>query len=206
MSMAPGLEPGEMEGPRSDGLPHTAISGRLARAIRLAILDVDGVLTDAGVYVGETADGKTVELKRFDIQDGLGIRLLKESGVRVALVSGRISAATTLRARELGIEECYQDAGAKKLPLVRGLVRRHGLEWSQVAMLADDLADLPVFRKVGLPAAVGNAVEEVKSEAVWIGCRGGGRGAVREFAQALLGARGEWDGAVEAYCAVCADE
>lgn len=206
MSMARGLEPEESEGPRLDGLRHAGIPSRLARAIRLAVLDVDGVLTDAGVYVGETADGKPVEFKRFDIQDGIGIRLLKESGVRVALVSGRISAATTLRARELGIEECYQDAGAKKLPLVRGLVRRHGLEWSQVAMLADDLADLPVFRKVGLPAAVGNAVEEVKSEAVWISYRGGGRGAVREFAQALLGARGEWDIAVEAYCAACGDE
>ncbi len=206
MSMALGLEPEEIEGPRSDGIPHAEIPSRLARAICLAILDVDGVLTDAGVYVGETADGKPVELKRFDIQDGIGIRLLKESGVRVALVSGRISAATTLRARELGIEDCYQDAGAKKLPLVRGLVRRHGLKWSQVAMLADDLADLPVFRKVGLPVAVGNAVEEVKREAVWISCRGGGRGAVREFARALLGARGEWDGAVEAYCAVCGDE
>lgn len=206
MSVARGPEPEQGEGPRSNGPPNAGIPSGIARAIRLAILDVDGVLTDAGIYIGETADGKPLELKRFDIQDGLGIRLLGESGVRVALISGRVSAATTLRARELGIEECHQDAGARKLPLVRDLLHRHGLEWSQVAMLADDLPDLPVFRKVGLPAAVGNAVEEIKSKAVWISRRGGGRGAVREFARALLGARGEWDGAVEAYCAARTDE
>lgn len=177
-----------------------------ARAVRLVILDVDGVLTDAGVYVGETEDGRAVELKRFDIQDGLGIRFIRESGVKVALISGRVSAATTLRARELGIDECYQDAGARKLPFVRELLDRHGLEWSEVAMLADDLPDLPVFRKVGLPVAVGNAVEEIRREAVWIGQRTGGRGAVREFARAFLEARGEWDRAVEAYCAARGDE
>lgn len=184
----------------------TAVPADAARAVRLVILDVDGVLTDAGIYVGETEDGRAVELKRFDIQDGLGIRLMRESGVRVALISGRVSQATALRARELGIEECYQDAGARKLPFVRSLLDRHGLGWSQVAMLADDLPDLPVFRKVGLPAAVGNAVGEIRREAVWVGQRTGGRGAVREFAQAFLEARGEWDRAVEAYCAARADE
>ena len=173
----------------------------LARAVGLVLFDVDGVLTDAGVYVGELEGGSPIELKRFDIQDGIGIRLLRESGIRVALVSGRVSAATALRARELGLEECYQDGEARKLPVVRGLLARHGLDWSQVAMLGDDLPDIPVLRRVGLPAAVGNAVEEVRREAVWIGRRTGGRGAVREFAQALLEARGEWDRAVEAYVA-----
>jgi 3-deoxy-D-manno-octulosonate 8-phosphate phosphatase (KDO 8-P phosphatase) len=182
------------------------IPGELARAVRLVLLDVDGVLTDAGVYVGEVDGGSPIELKRFDIQDGLGIRLLRESGIRVALVSGRVSAATALRARELGLEECHQDGEARKLPVVQGLLTRHGLEWSQVAMLADDLPDLPVLRRVGLPAAVGNAVEEVRREAVWIGRRSGGRGAVREFAHALLGARGQWDRAVEAYVAARSGE
>lgn len=177
----------------------------IAQRVRLVLLDVDGVLTDAGVYLGETQDGQPIELKRFDIQDGLGIRLLRDSGIAVALVSGRLSAATTLRARELGIEECHQDPGARKLPMVRDLLRRKELDWSQVAMLADDLPDLPVFQKVGLPCAVGNAVEEIRSEALWAGRCSGGRGAVREFARALLGARGEWEQAVNAYCAARSD-
>lgn len=182
-------------------MPHSA-----ARAVRLVILDVDGVLTDAGVYLGETSGGEAIEFKRFDIQDGLGIRLLRESGIQVALVSGRLSAATTIRARELGIEECHQDAGARKLPLVRDLLRRHQVDWGEVAMLADDLPDLPVFEKVGLPAAVANAVDEIRERATWIGRREGGRGAVREFARALLGARGEWTTAVENYCAARSHE
>ena len=176
-----------------------------AGGIRLVILDVDGVLTDAGLYLGETAAGDTVEFKRFDIQDGLGIRLLSDAGIRVALISGRISPATEVRARELGIEECHQDGGGRKLPVARMLLRRYNLQWSQVAMLADDLPDLPVMRRVGVPAAVANAVAEIRREAIWTGQRSGGRGAVREFAEALLQARGKWDAAVEAYCAARGD-
>ncbi len=204
------LEQGIRSEPRENAAFGEASEGgipsELARAVRLVILDVDGVLTDAGVYLGETAEGHKVEFKRFDIQDGLGIRLLRESGIEVALISGRVSAATTLRAQELGIEECHQDAGAKKLPLVRELLQRHELDWGQVAMVADDLPDLPVLRRVGLPVAVGNAVEEVRREAVWVGHKSGGQGAVREFARALLEARGQWVRAVEAYCAARTDE
>lgn len=172
-----------------------------AKSVRLVVLDVDGVLTDAGVYLGEDADGSPREWKRFDIQDGLGLRLLRESGVTVALVSGRVSPATSIRARELGIEECHQDGGARKLPIVEGMLDRYGLDWSQVAMLADDLPDLPLLRRVGLPVAVRNAVPEVHRAARWATRRRGGHGAVREFARALLTARGEWDGAVERYLA-----
>ena len=163
------------------------------------------MLTDAGLYLGETAAGNSVEFKRFDIQDGLGIRLLTDAGIGVALISGRISPATEVRARELGIEECHQDPGAHKLPIATKLLRRYNVEWSQVAMLADDLPDLPVFRRVGVPAAVANAVAEIRREAIWTGQRSGGRGAVREFAEALLQARGEWEAAVEAYCAARGD-
>ena len=206
MTAAPAVRFEAGEGQGSDGPLSDDISSEAARLVRLVILDVDGVLTDAGVYIGETAGGDPVELKRFDIQDGLGIRFLRESGIRVALISGRVSAATALRARELGIEECHQDASARKLPLVRDLLQRHGLEWDQVAMLADDLPDLPVFREVGLPAAVANAVEEIRRKAVWIARRKGGQGAVREFSRALLEAKGEWDRVVEAYCAERMDE
>jgi 3-deoxy-D-manno-octulosonate 8-phosphate phosphatase (KDO 8-P phosphatase) len=192
--------------PPEDPVAANPIPHSLARAVRLVILDVDGVLTDAGVYLGETSGGEAIEFKRFDIQDGLGIQLLRESGIEVALISGRVSAATTLRAHELGIEECHQDAGARKLPLARDLLRLHEVDWGEVAMLADDLPDLPVFEKVGLPAAVANAVEEIRERAAWIGRREGGRGAVREFARALLEARNEWTTAVENYCVARGNE
>jgi len=172
-----------------------------ARAIQLVILDVDGVLTDAGVYIGGKDADHVIELKRFDILDGLGIKLMRQVGIEVAIVSGRVSPATTLRAQELGIEECHQDPGAAKLPIVRRLVEDRHLPWDSVAMIGDDLPDIPVLRSVGLPVAVANAVEEVMREVQWVTGKRGGHGAVREFAEALLSARGEWDAVVADYLA-----
>ncbi len=168
-------------------------------SVRLVVLDVDGVLTDNGVYMGTTASGETVELKRFHIQDGLGIKLLQWTGIQVVLLSGRVSEATRIRADELGVE-AIQDAGARKVPALQAVLDRSGIDWSEVAMLADDLADLPALRRVGLPVAVANAVREIREEAVASTERPGGRGAVREFAEALLEARGIREAAVEAYC------
>ena len=171
----------------------------LARKIRLVILDVDGVLTDGGIYVGALPGGEGVELKRFNVLDGLGVRLLQWAGMEVAVVSGRVSRATEIRARELDIVECHQDGGARKVPAIAGMLRKRGLGWDEVAMLGDDLPDLAVLRRVGLPAAVANAEENVREVAVWQARRRGGEGAVREFAEALLRARGEWEARVEAY-------
>jgi 3-deoxy-D-manno-octulosonate 8-phosphate phosphatase (KDO 8-P phosphatase) len=181
------------------------IPPEIARVVRLVVLDVDGVLTDAGVYVGSDAFGGLVELKRFDIQDGIGLRLLRDAGITVAFVSGRVSQSTTLRARELGITELHQDPEAKKLPLVGGIMSRMGLAWHEVAVVADDLPDLPLMRRAGLPVAVRNAVPEVRKEALWTTRKKGGRGAVREFARELLVARGEWDRLAHAYVAERSD-
>src|SRR5690606_14844560 len=115
----------------------------------------------------------------------------------VAIVTGRESGSVAMRAEELRIAECHQDATAAKLPILRGLVDRLGLEWEEVAFVGDDLADLPVLRRVGLPVTVANAVPEVKALARWSSRRRGGDGAVREFAEALLHARGEWAARVE---------
>ncbi len=175
------------------------MSGELARRIELVVLDVDGVLTDGGVYVGELPGGEPLEMKRFDIQDGLGIKLLQWAGVEVVVVSGRMSRATEIRARELEIRECHQDGGAQKVRIIKGLMADRGLDWDQVAMVADDLPDLAVLRRVGLPAVVANATEEARGAAVWQGRKEGGRGAVREFCEALLKARGDWEAQVEAY-------
>jgi len=170
-----------------------------ARLVRLVIFDVDGVLTDASVYVGVLPDGRTLELKRFDIQDGLGIQLLKRAGIQVAFVSGRLSEATALQARALEVEECHQDPDARKVPLVEGILERTAVSWEETAMLADDLPDLAVFRRVGLRVAVANAQPEVAALADWQTQSRGGGGAVREFCRALLVARGDWDRLIEEY-------
>jgi 3-deoxy-D-manno-octulosonate 8-phosphate phosphatase (KDO 8-P phosphatase) len=169
----------------------------VARKVRLVVLDVDGVLTDGGVYLGALPDGESLEMKRFDIRDGLGVRLLQWAGIEVAVVSGRISEATAIRARELEIHECHQDGGAQKIKAIRGILERLDLEWDQVAMLGDDLPDLAVLRKVGVPAVVADATDEVREVAIWQGNCPGGRGAVREFCEAILKGRGVWDALVD---------
>lgn len=173
---------------------------RVARRVRLLALDVDGVLTDNGLYIG-TASGERVELKRFDIQDGLGLALLEGTGIRVAIISGRHSEATIHRARELRIDDVLQDAGARKVPALQTLLDKHRLGWEDVAFVGDDLADVPVMQRVGLPIAVANAVPEMKAIAAYVTEATGGRGAVREVVTAVLTARDEYDAAVGRYLA-----
>jgi len=181
--------------------PGRRIDPAVAAEIELVILDVDGVLTDAGVYIGATRKGETVELKRFDIQDGVGVKMLMWAGLEVAIVSGRVSNATTIRAAELGVVECHQEPDAHKLKVVQDLLSRLGHDWTAVAMLADDIPDLAVLTRVRLKAAVGNATAPVRAVADWQGERTGGHGAVREFTDALLEARGALEGVVERYVA-----
>jgi 3-deoxy-D-manno-octulosonate 8-phosphate phosphatase (KDO 8-P phosphatase) len=178
-----------------------SLDAAAARRVRLVVLDVDGVMTDGGIYLGAAGHGSAIEVKRFDVADGLGIHLLREVGLTVAIVTGRESEAVRLRAAELGIEEVHQDSGANKLPILQGVLDRLGIGWEETAFLADDLADLPVLTRVGLPASVANGVAEVRAVAHWVGRRRGGHGAVREFAEALLGARGEWAESVQRYVA-----
>lgn len=174
------------------------IDAQLARRIRLVGFDVDGVLTDNGIYVGPVA-GARVELKRFHIQDGLGQVLLRTAGLPTAWVSGRASEATALRARELGIEELLQVSGARKVAALAEVLARRGIAWDEVAFVGDDLADLPVLRRVGLPIAVANAVAEVKSVAAYVTLTPGGQGAAREAVEALLKARGVWNEILDRY-------
>jgi 3-deoxy-D-manno-octulosonate 8-phosphate phosphatase (KDO 8-P phosphatase) len=174
------------------------LSAAAARRVRLIGLDVDGVLTDNGVFIGPVA-GARVELKRFDIQDGLGLILLRTAGLPVVWVSGRSSEATTLRAAELRVEELLQVPGPQKAAAFAALLQRRGIEWEEVAFVGDDLADLPVLRKVGLPIAVANAVPDVKAAAAHITQAAGGHGAVREVVESILRARGDWTEIVARY-------
>ncbi|MDX1578997.1 MAG: phenylphosphate carboxylase subunit delta [Gemmatimonadota bacterium] len=176
-----------------------AIDPDVAAGIRLVSLDVDGVLTDGSLFVSVGPDGAVAELRRFHVLDGMGIRLLREAGLRVAFVSGKRSDAVAARAAELGVEDVHLGDPAGKLATVRGILSRHGWDWEAVAHLADDLADMTVLDRAGLPAAVPNAVEEVRAVADWIGTVPGGRGAVREFAEALLAARGQWEDLVREF-------
>jgi 3-deoxy-D-manno-octulosonate 8-phosphate phosphatase (KDO 8-P phosphatase) len=178
----------------------STIGPAAARKVRLLGLDVDGVLTDNGVYIGPVA-GDRVELKRFNIQDGLGLILLKTAGLPVIWISGRNSEATALRAAELRVEELLQVPGPRKAAAFEQALARRGIGWDEAAFVGDDLADLPILRRVGLPIAVSNAVAEVKHVAAYVTLAAGGHGAVREVVEVLLRGRGEWSEILERYFA-----
>lgn len=182
------------------GAAAPTLDADLARRIRLVAFDVDGVLTDGGIILGDTA-GARVELKQYDIQDGLGIKMLQQAGILTAIITGRESVSVALRAKELAVDDLVQDREARKVPALHKLAAARGLTMEQIAFVGDDLPDLGVLRLVGLPVAVGNATAEVRRTATVQLTRMGGAGAVREFCELLLRARGEWDAQVEAYVA-----
>jgi 3-deoxy-D-manno-octulosonate 8-phosphate phosphatase (KDO 8-P phosphatase) len=174
------------------------IDPAVARRVKLVGFDVDGTLTDGGLYLG-TADGRRVELKRFDIQDGMGIHLLRAAGLVVAVVTGRDGDAARLRAEELHVDEFAADGGARKLPLFEGILQRRHVRWEEACFIGDDLPDLPILRRVALPVAVANGCREITGAARYTTVAAGGHGAVREFAETFLRARGEWSGVVQTY-------
>src|SRR5690348_15602321 len=180
--------------------PASSLDPATARAIRLIGIDVDGVLTDGGIYLG-AVDGTPLEFKRYDIQDGLGIHFLRKAGIRVAIVTGRVSDSVRLRAAELDIEDVAQDPIAQKLPAFTRILRARGIAPHEAAFVGDDFPDMALLQRVGLPVAVGNAVPEVAEVCKLRLTRHGGRGAVREFAEILLKARGEWERLTEEYVA-----
>jgi len=169
------------------------------RAIRFAainwlILDVDGVLTDGSVILGP--DG--TEHKRFNLQDGHGIKLWKRAGGDVALLSGRASEATLSRAQQLDIKHVFQGFHYK-LPVLQEFLEKQQIDPAHVAYVGDDLMDLPALRHVGFGVAVANAVDELKAQADYVTVRQGGAGAVREVIDLILKEAGKWAGLMERY-------
>ena len=139
------------------------IDPALARSIKLVGLDVDGVMTDGGIYLGDV-DGKRFEMKRYDIQDGLGIVMMQRAGIRVAIVTGRVSESVRLRAEELRVDDLAQDPDGYKIAAFTRMLEARGIKPSECAFVGDDFPDLAVLRVVGLPVAVGNAVREINQE------------------------------------------
>ena len=160
----------------------------LAKTVKLLILDVDGVLTDGGLYY----DSEGRIMKRFNVQDGLGIKLAQQAGLEVAVITGLSSQAVEKRVRELGVEE-YFAGNHKKVPLVDDILRRKGLRYDEVAYLGDDWVDAGVMRRARLPMAVANAQPEIKGLAAWVCQERGGHGAVREAIAFILRAQGKLD-------------
>jgi len=165
-----------------------------ARAIRLLLLDVDGVLTDGRLYYSNNGE----ELKAFHIQDGLGIKLLQRQGIEVGIITGRTSALLARRAAELGIQRVIQGREDKSCALDE-LLANTPLTLEQIAFMGDDLPDLPVMARVGLALTVADCSSTVAERAHWQARRGGGRGAVREAAEFILRAQGKLDAALEDY-------
>jgi 3-deoxy-D-manno-octulosonate 8-phosphate phosphatase (KDO 8-P phosphatase) len=158
------------------------------RALKLVLSDVDGVMTDGSVWL--LPDGG--EAKAFHIRDGLGIVLAQRAGLRTGIVSGRASEAVARRAAELGMAPVLQGVRDKREAL-RAILQGEGLLAEEVAYIGDDVNDLPILSEVGLSAAPADAALEVRLQAFMVTEAGGGRGCLREFIEAILRARGDWD-------------
>lgn len=161
-----------------------------AAHIRLAVFDVDGVLTDGRLWFAP--DGR--ELKAFHVHDGLGMKRLMACGIEVAIITGRRSLVVTERMAELGVAHVYQGQDDKRACL-DGLCHALGIGHAAVAYTGDDLPDLPAMRVAGLAIAVANARPEVASQSHWQTCSRGGCGAAREVCDLLLAAQAQAAGA-----------
>lgn len=173
-------------------LPHEELVRR-ARKIELLILDVDGVLTDGGLYYSN--DG--IETKRFHVRDGSGLKLWQLAGKRAAVISGRNSTAVDIRAKELGLSPVKQGCGANKRAAFQSVLTEFDLQPDQVCAIGDDIPDLPLLQKCGLAIAVADACKDVLSEVHYVTSAIGGHGAVREAIEWLLGLTGQWSELVD---------
>jgi len=162
--------------------------------IKMIVMDVDGVLTDGTVMIGDSAE----EYKTFNIKDGMGIVLALKAGLNIAFLSGRYSKALVQRAKEIGVAEIYHNA-ADKLSTLEKILKEHGFKKEDLAYIGDDLNDIPVLQKVGFPCAVGDAVKETKDASKYVSKEKGGKGAVREIIEHILRKEGIYEKAVQAF-------
>jgi 3-deoxy-D-manno-octulosonate 8-phosphate phosphatase (KDO 8-P phosphatase) len=173
-----------------------AAASARARRLKIMIFDVDGVLTDGRLYLSDSGE----EMKAFNTRDGQGIKLLRDSGVMVGIITARQSAVVERRARELGIELLRQGA-ADKASAFADVLKPLGLDAAEAGYMGDDLADLPVLTRCGFAATVGTAPEVVRSRVHYVARAAGGEGAVREVCELILTAQGTFDSAIAGYLA-----
>lgn len=171
-------------------LPLAEIEAR-ARRIRLLLMDCDGVLTDGSVIYTAAGEHAAETTKVFHIHDGQGLRLANQAGLQLGLISGRASAAVTVRAQELDFDYVFQGI-ADKLSIYEQLRDDNQFTDDQIAYVGDDLPDLPLLRRAGLAIAVADAVPDVLAQAHYVTQRAGGRGAVREAVELILKAQAKW--------------
>jgi 3-deoxy-D-manno-octulosonate 8-phosphate phosphatase (KDO 8-P phosphatase) len=165
-----------------------------AKAIKLVIFDVDGVLTDGGLFLGD--DGQ--EYKAFNSRDGHGMKMLQYTGVEIGIITGRTSEVVKLRMENLGVQYVYQGK-QEKLPAYEELRDKLGLSDEQIAYVGDDVVDLPIMRRVGLAVAVQDAHPFVVQHAHWQTPHGGGRGAARDLCEMIMEAQGRLQSSLEHY-------
>jgi 3-deoxy-D-manno-octulosonate 8-phosphate phosphatase (KDO 8-P phosphatase) len=165
-----------------------------ARRIRLLAMDVDGVLTDGRIILGNNGE----ELKAFDVHDGLGITLAHQTGLLTAIITGRESEIVRRRGAELRIQDIHQKI-TDKAACLQALLEKHSLTLQEVAFIGDDLNDVPLFARVGLAVAVADATPEAKQYAHHITSAPGGHGAVRELITLILKTQKKWDTIIEKY-------
>ena len=156
--------------------------------IKLIVLDVDGTLTDGGIYY----DSQGNEMKRFDVKDGLGILVARKTGLELAIITGRASPMVERRVKELGIQHLLQGV-QKKYPALLELAKSCGLSLAEIGYIGDDLNDLQCMEAVGFRACPADAVQAVKSVCDYVAVASGGHGAVREVLEYLLTRQGLWD-------------
>jgi 3-deoxy-D-manno-octulosonate 8-phosphate phosphatase (KDO 8-P phosphatase) len=167
-----------------------------AKKIQVLLMDVDGTMTSGAVTLLSTEEGTALEIKTFDAHDGQGLTLAHTAGLRTGVITGRESAALRRRCKEMDIEFVYEKQ-ALKIPAYEEILKKAGVQESEVAYVGDDLPDIKVMRRVGLAVAVGNAAPEVKKVAHYVTKAGGGKGAVREAIEMILKSKGVWDDVIE---------
>ncbi len=170
-------------------------AARAAR-VRLMVFDVDGILTDGSLHYGP--DGES--LKTFNVMDGLGIKLLRQSGVKTAIITARNSPIVAKRAADLGIDHVQQGAHDKKSAFLQ-LLQAFGMTADQAGFIGDDWIDLPVLSRAGFAVSVSTGHAEVRARAHFVTEAGGGRGAVRELCDFILRAQGNYEAALAPYLA-----
>lgn len=169
-----------------------------AAKIKLLLMDVDGVMTDGTLWNVPGPDGQIFETKGFDSQDGIGLQWLSWYGIKTGVISGRVSPATEVRAKQCKMAYVYQ-GHIEKIPILEEILADAKVSPDEVAYIGDDFTDVVIMRRVGLGIAVANARDEVKGAAHWTTPNRGGCGAVRDAVQLILTAQGIWPEIIKKY-------